>query len=199
VRALLGLLAGPELLARVRTALDGAIIEWQYPCGTQGAVEVTELAQREWRFSALPLGDLVARVCRQTLLEARPVISVAPVVLNARTVLELPQLFADLDDDELTARLAAEGNDRAAVDAFIRALRTSRVSATATILTRPETSQLVGGELAWIDAGTEGIWLTPLPDVEDWDPSVDPEGPIIEMRPVAADWIEAELRSYMPG
>lgn len=199
VRALLQLVAGPMLLARVRTARAGAVIEWQYPCGEEGAVEVTELVERQWRFSALPLGDLVTRICRQTMLTARPIIAVGPVVLNASTVLELPQLFADLDDHDLVAHLTAAGNDGAAVGAFVRAFRAADVSATATILTRPEKSELVGGELAWIDAGADGIWLTPLPDAGDWDPTVDPEGPTVEMRPVTSDWIGEELRSYVPS
>lgn len=198
IRALLELLAAPQLLLRVEASLLGAEAEWQFACAPDGAIEIAEMNDRSWRFSAMPLHDLLSRVLELTGLEDRPEIAADALLLPTRTVLALPDLIENEDDDLVLGRLVADGAGEPSARALVEALRAAKTAASVTVLYRPETHRLVGGELTWIDGLDAGLWVTPTPDTTDWDPDGPEPGPEVELRPVTADWIRAELTSYLP-
>lgn len=62
IRALLELLAAPQILLRVEASFIGADAEWQFACTPEGAIEIAEMSDRSRRFSAMSLHDLLSRV-----------------------------------------------------------------------------------------------------------------------------------------
>ncbi|MSO37273.1 MAG: hypothetical protein EXQ69_03365 [Acidimicrobiia bacterium] len=196
IRALLELLAAPLLLLRVEASYFGAEAEWQFACTRDGAIEISEMSDRSYRFSAMALGALQPRVLELTGLEDRNEIAVEPLLVTARTLLVLPKLIED--EDEALAQLVAEGAATESARALIAALLASRCAVAVTVLYRPDENRLVGGELTWIDGFDAGLWITPTPDTTDWDMTGPEPGPEVELRPVTAEWIRAELASYLP-
>ncbi len=192
----MALLAAPKLLLRVEASFLGAEAQWQFACTPDAAIEITEMGDRSWRFSALALSQLVARIIELTGLVDRPEIAVAPISLPTRTLLALPE-FID-DDKRAMSQLLADGANKASARALLGALRAARTAAAVTVLSRPDRDRLVGGELTWIDAADLGLWITPTPDTTGWDESSSDPGPEAELRPVSAAWIRAELVSYLP-
>lgn len=198
IRALLELLAAPQLLLRVEASFLGAEAEWQYACTPEGAIEIAEMSDRSWRFSAIPPHDLLPRVLELVGLEDRPEIAIDALSLPTRTLLALPDLIENGDKDRVVARLVADGASEPSACALVDALRAARGAASVTVLYRPEAQRLVGGELTWIDGLDAGLWITPIPDTTGWDPEGPDAGPEVELRPVTAEWIRAELASYLP-
>ena len=198
IRALLELLAAPRLLVRVEASFLGAEAEWQFACTTEGAIEIAELSNRSWQFSAMSPHELLPRVLELTGLEDRPDITVDSLTLPTRTLLALPDLIEDEDEGPALGRLVADGASERSARALIDALRAARSAASVTILYRPEPQRLVGGELTWIDGLDAGLWITPTPDTTDWDPDGPDPGPEVELRHVTSEWIRTELASYLP-
>ncbi len=196
IRALMELLATPRLLLRVEATFLGAEAQWQFACTPNAVIEIAEMSDRSWRFSALALSQLVARIIELTGLVDRPEITVAPISLPTRTLLALPG-FID-DDERAMSQLLADGANETSARAALNALRAAHTAAAVTVLSRPERDRLVGGELAWIDAVDLGLWITPTPDTTDWNESSSEPGPEAELRPTTAEWIRTELRSYLP-
>ena len=95
---------------------------------------------------------------------------------------------AAVEPGSVVASLVAGGIDELVADGFVSAARAVRSTSTVTVLHRPTSSEIVGVELTWLDAGPLGLWLT--------EPSGSPSRRLIE-RVTAAD-LAIRLRSYLP-
>jgi hypothetical protein len=115
------------------------------------------------------------------------------------------------EEDGAVQSLTETGGDARAANTFVSALVNRLGSAAVVTVHRPDETVLAGGELAWIDAGERGIWITPLVNEEGSveltgsDQGVDdiPVGAVaaapVTIRRVSAAKLMDELQSYLPG
>lgn len=107
--------------------------------------------------------------------------------------------------------LTNAGVDPTAAAAFVAALVNRVVSGGVVVVHRPDETALAGGELAWIDGGTSGLWVTPLLDGDDSDEVANSAREVVvhsaaqsartpvAVRLVSATELTAELASFLPA
>lgn len=198
VAGLLGLLASPVLVSRVEVTRDGLTVEWQYACSADAAIEIAELTDRVWQFSAFGPGELLQRMLSQADVHERRQIRTAPVTISAATIVDLATSWSQQSTQTLAETFIAHGAERPAASAAADALTHWAGSSSVTILHRPGPAQIAGGQLAWLDAGDYGFWLIPTSEELDADAAQDLETRLLELAPTSATFIEAELRGFLP-
>lgn len=219
VRALLDLLAGPQLVGRVEVTRVGVTLEWHYACTPDGAVEAVETEDHAWRFSAFPVGGLIDRMLALTGLGDRPAagsVGASVPMTTVRAIMASTARAATADDavHALVGLLQRSGGPTESVPALARVLSAETVLASVTLLYQPGEHVLAGGKLDWLDGGGAGLWLVDLPDevgalgepvglaqhdVSATERAASESDPSIEFRPVTAGWIRTELGSYLPS
>lgn len=144
--------------------------------------------------------QLLARILEFCGIEARPSFDCAGFTVPEAVLTACVDRLAAEDQAGGVAALRNAGVAEGAASAFVAALENRVSSAAVSILHRPQTNEIIGGELTWLDAGEHGLWLTPILagiEINDSGDDVDPKPITIE--PTTAKWIAEELLSYLPG
>jgi hypothetical protein len=162
------------------------------------AVEHSAPAATVHRFTPFLPRDLMARLLR--LVDLRPA-QPAPVkgfsapVLAVETASALA-LDSSLDDARAILIDAGVAEDSAA--GFVESMRSRHSTALVTILHKPEAELVAGGQLTWIDCGLAGLWKIESPESDPTDFDDQDGTTMIDVEPVHAETLAAELLSYLP-
>lgn len=174
------------------------------------AVEHSVVLGSIQRFTPFPTDALLARALQFLQLVERPEIQAEPFDISIADLTRVAEHLNAGDRVSAKEMLVGGGALDSAAGKFLDALQARRSSSSVTILHRPDENHLEGGELTWIDAGNDGLWLTPLPGVSDSSeveeregtrsaPLPGGDGDSIRVEPTSAASIASELLSYLPG
>lgn len=207
VAALFELFAGPDVVVRIQREADGRVHESSVCGAPDVAGEMFELVGGLWRFVVFQAAQLPARVAGRAGLIERPHNGDALIRLRPGSVPRIARLLADDHEGAVSYLVDSEEVEVSTAQRLATALEARLASAIVTILWRPSETVLEGGELSWLDCGDQGLWLMPVPA----PPPPRPEGASddavvsafgdvrMEMQAVSAEWILAELISYLPA
>ncbi|MGQ0433899.1 MAG: hypothetical protein ACT452_16005 [Microthrixaceae bacterium] len=201
VRRLFELLAEPGLLARTMYEEAGNVETRLFAAVPEVAIEHLPLRGEIHRLTPFETEQLLARILTVVQLDERPVpVSQAFELTMGDLRRSAECLVADRRADAISV-ITGVGVPPEAAEAFVAALVTRVSSAAVTLLYQPDEGSLQGGELAWLDGGESGLWLTPMPDdtpaAENGDAS-DFEDLTVVIAPTSTKWIADELLSYLP-
>lgn len=222
VEAFLEVVTSPGIVVRAVSEADGYVETRFYSAVPDVTVEHSVVMGSIQRFTPFSTDALLARVLQFLRLAERPDGQGEAFDLTTGVLAGCAELLAVDDPDGARKVIEDAGVPVQSAEAFVRALRTRASSSSVTILHRPTEDHVAGGELTWIDAGDNGLWLTPLPaDSDGLDPGVDsgvgsggvgdPTGPggggydddppdlPLRVERTSAASIAAELLSYLPG
>ncbi|MDH3303519.1 MAG: hypothetical protein OES24_23690, partial [Acidimicrobiia bacterium] len=184
VADLLTVVGSPHLVARAAYESGGEMEVRAFTARPEMAVEQRRLADGRVRFSPFDPAQLVPRILEFVLpnrvdasvggeppaLGGEPeadVDAVPPLVIDC-SVAVLDAMFASdpMSPETATAILVSDGVAPAAAELLAGAVCTIQATGSVTMLLRPVDDAVHGVELTWMDAGSNGLWLT--------EPSSDP-------------------------
>jgi hypothetical protein len=188
VSTLLRATASPGLLVTASLEQEGVVETRSYCALPDLSVEHQSLASSVFRFTPFATRDLLARVFRFVDLRPAAVVDVPPFTVAAATLAGAAEQVVGHDHQQAVLALTGAGVPVASAEAFVEAIKAKRASASITVLFKPEESKVAGGQLTWIDAGLQGLWLTEQGS----------DDSSLSVRSVAAEELSKELLSYLP-
>ena len=205
VASLFQLFAAPEVVVRVQREEGGILTETSLCATFAVAGELFELASGLWRFTVFDATELLARIAARAGLAERPHGEDDVVRIRPGAIPRVAELIVHDSEQAVSYLDTAERVQEAAARRLVDALRARVASAIVTILWRPEPTVLAGGELSWLDCADRGLWLLPVPELGPSEPHEYKPDPVtvfgdlrIDIEPVSARSILAELMSYLP-
>lgn len=185
----------PGLLGVVSVEGDGVVETRFFSARPELGVEHEAIAPSVHRLTPFMTRDFLVRLLRFTDLRPADVPAVEPFELPI-TTLEQATGFAE-EGDRLAAVEVIEGAGvgELTARAFASALVQKKGTVTATLLSRPDPDQVVGGMVIWLDGGLKGNWI-----IERVGDGIDEDAePVaVEIRPASAKDITTELVSFLP-
>lgn len=202
VRSLFEVLAEPGLLAKTMYEEAGNVETRLFAAVPEVAIEHLSLGGAIHRLTPFETNEVLARILSVVRLDERPVPASQGFEVTMGDLRRCAEcLIAERRADAVSV-ITGAGVPPEAAEAFVGALVTRVSSAAVTLLYQPDESHLQGGELAWLDGGESGLWLTPMPDdtpaAENDDAGSFEELPVV-IEPTSAKWIAEELLSYLPN
>jgi hypothetical protein len=201
VSELIAAVTAPGILGKAEREADENRETRYFSATAEVTVERRMLTEGVHRLTVFSSSELLVRMLEFCRLSERTLPEAKPFDLSAGD-LERCQVHAraGASEDALGVLRAAAVNDSSA-QAFVRALAGCLASSRVAIVHRPSKTVVEGGELSWIDAGDQGLWLMPTIDarLEAATPDTDALTQHVTIEPTTAPALAAECYSYLPA
>lgn len=192
VASVLELAASPLLVMSVEIEAGPEVDATFLLCDTDLGVEVAEFAQKCYRLTPFVTRDLVTRVVRLTDLRPAAIADVGGFAILTAD-LEAAALLAGQDPYAARDLLVSAGVGAERAGVFAEAIGALRRTVAVTAMHRPDEDRIEGGALSWLDCGLRGNWWS-----EPSDDGAQADDLALQIAPISAEAILAELTSYLP-
>jgi hypothetical protein len=210
---ILRLAIAPGLLARATRVSSGVLETRSFAAIPDASVEQAELSEGLLRFTPFPTPEFPARILGFLELETRPEFPLSPFTVPLSAISRCGKTLEERGTDAAASVLQELGVEQTSARGFVSALHVQIQSAHVLVVHRSSEVTIEGGDIAWIDGGSHGLWLTSVPSAFGFVRQVAMGAPeptqarqaaddvdlLVEVSPTTAQEIARQLFEALPG
>lgn len=197
VARMLGIMAAPLLVVEIARRERNHTTHSYFAAIPEATIGQEPVGDGIHRFTPFPTSELLAQAVHAARLEERPPVAGKPFRVAASALRAALAAGEEGDGEAVASGLGRAGAASEDARLFSQALSSRLRVVSVTVVHRPATAVVAGGEIAWIDGNDAGLWG--VPTAGNLGPDPDGEDPPCSVFPTTAAALGASILSFLPG